>query len=321
MRQTIAEFFFMATLTGRYTNSPETRFESDLSLIREEWGAGAYQLRVIGRKGLIARIAVNIAEMVNRNPPAAQPAQNSELAAVLSQLAQSQQAILQALTQRPDPQAEMLRQLEMMRVMRDVFAPPPAAAPAALPPPRTLTEQLAEMANARKMIAEIAGDDGEKKDSTDPMAMLPDILGIVRGAMAGQQQAPQAPQPAYQAAPQQLAAPNPAPQPAGAAHAPEAEDHLPEPEAEEMNAFTLQMVRMTLDRAVAMSQAGKTPAEIAEFLEPLLPDAFIPFLDTPDWWTALCNLAPKIAPHQALFAAVKPELEKLLDADDSDDPA
>lgn len=35
MRQAIAEFFFMATLTGRYTNSPETRFESDLALIRD----------------------------------------------------------------------------------------------------------------------------------------------------------------------------------------------------------------------------------------------------------------------------------------------
>jgi hypothetical protein len=35
MRQAIAEFFFMAALTGRYTNSPETRFESDLALVRE----------------------------------------------------------------------------------------------------------------------------------------------------------------------------------------------------------------------------------------------------------------------------------------------
>lgn len=35
MRQAIAEFFFMAALTGRYTNSPETRFESDLALLRE----------------------------------------------------------------------------------------------------------------------------------------------------------------------------------------------------------------------------------------------------------------------------------------------
>ncbi|MCY7281492.1 MAG: hypothetical protein LH610_11485 [Sphingomonas bacterium] len=35
MRQAIAEFFFMAALTGRYTTSPETRFESDLAQIRE----------------------------------------------------------------------------------------------------------------------------------------------------------------------------------------------------------------------------------------------------------------------------------------------
>jgi hypothetical protein len=35
MRQVIAEFFFMAALTGRYTSSPETRFEADLGVIRE----------------------------------------------------------------------------------------------------------------------------------------------------------------------------------------------------------------------------------------------------------------------------------------------
>lgn len=34
MRQIIAEFFFMAAMTGRYTNSPETRFEADLSMVR-----------------------------------------------------------------------------------------------------------------------------------------------------------------------------------------------------------------------------------------------------------------------------------------------
>lgn len=35
MRQAIAEFFFMAALTGRYTNSPETRFEADLAVFRD----------------------------------------------------------------------------------------------------------------------------------------------------------------------------------------------------------------------------------------------------------------------------------------------
>lgn len=34
LRQAIAEFFFMAALTGRYTTSPETRFESDLAKVR-----------------------------------------------------------------------------------------------------------------------------------------------------------------------------------------------------------------------------------------------------------------------------------------------
>lgn len=46
MRQTVAEFFFMATLTGRYTNSPETRFESDLSLIRELPSGAAFLARL-----------------------------------------------------------------------------------------------------------------------------------------------------------------------------------------------------------------------------------------------------------------------------------
>ena len=35
MRQAIAEFWFMASLTGRYTSSPETRFDSDLSRLRD----------------------------------------------------------------------------------------------------------------------------------------------------------------------------------------------------------------------------------------------------------------------------------------------
>lgn len=34
VRQVIAEFYFMAAMTGRYTNSPETRFEADLSMVR-----------------------------------------------------------------------------------------------------------------------------------------------------------------------------------------------------------------------------------------------------------------------------------------------
>jgi hypothetical protein len=41
-RQVIAEFFFMAALTGRYTSSPETRFEADLGLLRDLPDGAAY---------------------------------------------------------------------------------------------------------------------------------------------------------------------------------------------------------------------------------------------------------------------------------------
>lgn len=42
MRQTIAEFYFMSALTARYTNSPETRFESDLASLRDLGSAEEY---------------------------------------------------------------------------------------------------------------------------------------------------------------------------------------------------------------------------------------------------------------------------------------
>lgn len=35
IRQVIAEFYFMAAMTGRYTNSPETQFEADLAKVRD----------------------------------------------------------------------------------------------------------------------------------------------------------------------------------------------------------------------------------------------------------------------------------------------
>lgn len=46
MRQASAEFFFMASMTGRYTNSPETRFESDLSQVRDLENGDAFLARL-----------------------------------------------------------------------------------------------------------------------------------------------------------------------------------------------------------------------------------------------------------------------------------
>ncbi len=42
MRQAIAQFYFMSAMTGRYTNSPETRFEADLSQLRDLGNTDAF---------------------------------------------------------------------------------------------------------------------------------------------------------------------------------------------------------------------------------------------------------------------------------------
>lgn len=46
MRQAIAEFFFMAALTGRYTSSSETRFDADLNLLRDAADGVEYLARL-----------------------------------------------------------------------------------------------------------------------------------------------------------------------------------------------------------------------------------------------------------------------------------
>jgi hypothetical protein len=75
MRQAIAEFFFMASLTGRYTNSPESSFESDLNLLRDiEDGAGFLaKLREICATALTSdfwtiTLPSRLANMVTRSP-------------------------------------------------------------------------------------------------------------------------------------------------------------------------------------------------------------------------------------------------------------
>src|SRR3546814_15531549 len=56
MRQAIAEYFFMAALTGRYTASPETRVEADLALLRSQKTGAEFveKLREICRTTLTA---------------------------------------------------------------------------------------------------------------------------------------------------------------------------------------------------------------------------------------------------------------------------
>lgn len=53
MRKVISEFYFMAALTGRYTSSPEGRFDSDLAIVRDLSTADEYLAKLREMTGLV----------------------------------------------------------------------------------------------------------------------------------------------------------------------------------------------------------------------------------------------------------------------------
>ena len=100
-------------------NYPADHFESgDLEMIRTEWGPGQYQFRVYGNSpGVKSVVNVNIA---NDKKPGAAPVDNG-LNVAVSALLESQQKMLEALNQRPDPMASMGAVLTMIGQVKGLF--------------------------------------------------------------------------------------------------------------------------------------------------------------------------------------------------------
>jgi hypothetical protein len=129
--------------------------EGDIARVRQEWGPGNYELRVVsmGKRGILLRDHFRIAP--NREPvaPVVAP-QSSELADVVRMLAEGQQRILEAVSQRPDPTAQLQGTLALMASMREAMGlntppppPPPASDPAAM---------LGQLVGAIKTLREVA---------------------------------------------------------------------------------------------------------------------------------------------------------------------
>ena len=97
--------------------------EGDIARVRQEWGPGNYELRVVsqGKRGILLRDHFRIAQVTRGEPvPAPAPApQSSELADVVRMLAEGQQRILEAVSQRPDPAAQLQSTLGLMVSMRE----------------------------------------------------------------------------------------------------------------------------------------------------------------------------------------------------------
>ena len=322
--------------------TPEEFEAGDLEMIRRQWGAGRYHVRVINRRGIAARVDVTIAEPVN--PPAAVApaiAQNSELAQVMRVLAEGQARILDALSTRPDPTQEMQRMFALMAGMREAMglnvAPPPAVAPAS---PQAL---LGDLVGAIKTLREISADVNPPApaDPDNPLALVGPIVELVKVARQNPQPLPMpiAPAPApilpvtmpRQNAPARR--PNPAPRPSVAPApngvslpvtqpaAPAAAQPTPQPatEGETMNPALLMIlneVRALIRDMVQRASVGADIEEAAEILYEKLPDDAFDYLVRDDWFELFAKLAPEVVPHREWFDAVKVRLDEIIAEED-----
>lgn len=291
------------------------------AMIRDKWGPGEYEIRLYairptdGRFGVLSKPRIVIEQSLDaqRNPVNAAPAVDPAMREMLAQMAQNQAAMLQALTQRPDPMANMQQMLTLAASFKQAFGGGGEA------PRNTISEIMGAIREMKAVAAEIAppAPPAESGDDDNPMKLLPSVLDLV-GKFAPQAGAQAAPAPMFPpvALPPALAAPQ-TPADAGAVSLPvtinpavpaftppQAAQPSDIPSDDEMNALQLVLMRGYLSKLCAMGAAGNVEAG-AEYALAKLPDEAIDILETPEWFTLLTQFYPAAVNYKTWLEAVR----------------
>ena len=276
--------------------------DGDIARVRGDWGSGNYEMRVViaGRPGIRYRETFRIAADPRAANPVALPAPapaaaSSELADVVRMLAEGQQRILEAVSQRPDPTAQLQSTLALMASMREAFgmnAPPPPPPPAADP-----GAMLGQLVGAIRQLREVATEVAPPaSDPDNPMAMLGQIAEVVKLGMAQQQAMP-------------------------AVQLPPSIAQAPQPQDEgEGEMFGLLVLRGQLQTLVDMAASGADAEAGAQFVADNLPDDLLGYLPLPNILEILAKANPKVREHEAWILAVRDRAVQLIQAED-DSPA
>lgn len=302
---------FRKTLEWCADYSPDQFMEGGLPLIHADLGAGAYEWRAIGRTGSLGRghfeIAANAraANPTNPTQPAAVPVPDA-LTRALETIAQGQAAILQTLAAKPDPMADMEKQLRLMSMMREAMGGNAAPAPAvAAAPAPTLLEQLQTLKALRDFAKDEAGPSSEP-DPDNPLSFLMPVLDVVKEGFRARQAPQHDPLPPIQAPPSLQGLPAPTPTPAPSSE-PAAGNDSPDGLA----------WRGIIAEALRMAKAGESSEAGGRLLFQTLPDEFLPYLRLPNCAEILGSMAPELVPHSAWVEGARVEALRLLDADEA----
>lgn len=298
----------------------------DLEMIRSDWGAGEYQIRVYGSRGLISREDVNIAQKIGAPIAAANVNQQTAgLERVMQTLADSQTRILEALQTRPDPMASIMQTAELLKTLQGAAAPQQ--------PQKSGVESMLEMMTAFRAMKEISAEINPPKDTTDPsdpMTMLPGIIDMVKTAISNRSTPASAPVPMLNP-PQSIAAEHAAffedqtQAQAGPGTSPVDETLMNNPPDDEFESANMQLVQMMIRNYIGqllrMIDRKQPPIDGGKFIYDKLPDDMIEHLDSEGWFEQLAQFDARIVPHRAWFEAAKSEADKLFAEDEGPEPA
>lgn len=306
--------------------------ERGLSYVREIAGPGSYILWLYGPHPLSGKVGRLARETFTIEPTretsgavaVVNPAQ-SEIAQLARMMQEQNAAILTALTQRPDPGAQMRETLALMGAMREAMGL--NVAPAAPQPVANPSAMLGELVGAIKQLREVSSEINPQSPAADPespMALVGNIIDLVKTAVANPgivgalQNAGAAVQPL--ALPNSMTAAAPLPVEPTAAEvvtnpAPVAA-LTPEQEMERA------ILQGALQGIVDMAAQGADPQKGGEYIADTLPDELLPYLRLPNWFQLLTMAARQVgvdvAPHAEWIAQAKAHADRILSEGDSD---
>lgn len=274
--------------------TPDEFANGDLEMVRNQWGPGEYEMRVIGSRGIVAKPRFQIASPYALiNPHAAQVAQpvaqNSELAQVLGMLAQGQQQILALLSQKP----EQPSMLESLRLAKEFLQPAPVAPVAPVDP----LAQITQLAAAMRAMKEISGEfSPPPSDPDNPMTLAAPLISMIGDAIKARNGG---------------AVDQVQPMPMLQTPASVIEHAETQPGQDAM----ILILKGAAQKLCQMADANADPKNGGEFIHQTLPDELIPYLSLPNWFDILSSVAPEMVARRAWIESAKLHADTLFAAD------
>lgn len=291
---------------------PEEFEEGSFELLRSNFGAGEYELRLYATDPRTNRFVVRSQtriKIAESKAPAAGEGLPAGLAQVLGTIAQGQEQMLRALVEmkqapQKDPMEEMTKMLNMMTIMREAMG--------------LNVQQRQEKSSIGEIVAAIKELKGaaaeftpEEKEPQDLMGMLPKVLDLVSAGQQAQQMPAQ--QPMYQPQPNAVLSPVTIPPEVAAAPIPQ---QPPQTEQDtDVNILTMMKLKGYLKTLTDMAQSNKPVSEGAQFVYDKLPDDLIEIMALDNWFDLLSGVVAEVKPHEKWMREVRDAALALFDTE------